>query len=441
MELTVQELTRKYKEKTAVDNVSLRLKEGVNGLLEANGAGKTTLMRMLSGILKPTAGTISLDGVDVSSEDYRAVLGYLPQDFGYYPDFTGEDFLLYLAALKGISRPHAKRKARELLELVSLQDAGKKKIRTYSGGMKQRLGIAQALLNDPRLLIIDEPTAGLDPKERVKFRRLLAGLGEDTVVLYGDREETLESVWAKLPEGQADFWRAKEAQVEKPFVYRNATGWRRLQEHTFFLYMLLPALAAAGLCGVLSEERRLRTDTLLLSSKEGRFPLYLAKVLAGITVVTAAALIMADADAIIITLHYGLDGFDAALQLWITTSSLPFTMGGATLRLYSLMLLYILIFGGLTMLISAITKNTVAALVVPVLGMIMMKYITPTNAWIAMYWPKHFYSVGPAFATPELVPFFGGYLTNLQVDYLIYGALALLLTTLCWLGWRHSADG
>ncbi len=183
MELTVHGLTKQYKDKRAVDRVDLRLTEGINGLLGANGAGKTTLMRMLCGILKPTTGSIALDGVDVSSEDYRAVLGYLPQDFGYYPDFTGLDFLLYLAALKGLSRSHAKRKAKELLELVSLKDAGGKKIKTYSGGMKQRLGIAQALLNNPSLLIVDEPTAGLDPKERVRFRKLIAGLGQDTIVL------------------------------------------------------------------------------------------------------------------------------------------------------------------------------------------------------------------------------------------------------------------
>lgn len=183
MELTVRNLTKQYKDKRAVDGASLRLREGVNGLLGANGAGKTTLMRMLCGVLKPTEGTVSLDGVDVSSEDYRAVLGYLPQDFGCYPDFTGLDFLLYLAALKGLSRSHARRRAAEVLELVSLAEVGKKKIKTYSGGMKQRLGIAQALLNDPRLLVVDEPTAGLDPRERVRFRGLIQELGKDTIVL------------------------------------------------------------------------------------------------------------------------------------------------------------------------------------------------------------------------------------------------------------------
>ena len=183
MELVIDRVSKQYKNKIAVDRVSVKLQKGVYGLLGENGAGKTTLMRMICGILKPTSGTISFDKTDVSEESYRSVLGYLPQDFGYYPEFTGQDFLLYMAALKGIARPQAKRKAAELLQLVSLQDVARKKIKTYSGGMKQRLGIAQALLNNPQLLVLDEPTAGLDPKERVRFRNLIEDLGKESIVL------------------------------------------------------------------------------------------------------------------------------------------------------------------------------------------------------------------------------------------------------------------
>ncbi len=183
MELRIDRLTKQYENKIAVDRVSLQLTKGVYGLLGANGAGKTTFMRMLCGILKPTSGTISFDGVDVTSEEYRAELGYLPQDFGYYPDFNGMDFLLYMASLKGLTKSEAKRKSGELLELVSLSDVAKKKISTYSGGMKQRLGIAQALLNEPKIIILDEPTAGLDPKERVRFRNLIKNLGTNSIVL------------------------------------------------------------------------------------------------------------------------------------------------------------------------------------------------------------------------------------------------------------------
>jgi ABC-2 type transport system ATP-binding protein len=183
MELKADRLTKQYDNKIAVDRISLSLEKGVTGLLGANGAGKTTLMRMISGLLTPTSGEISYDDMSVKSEDYRNVLGYLPQDFGYYPEFTGREFLMYFCALKGLDKKSAKARCAELLEIVGLEEAADKKIRKYSGGMKQRVGIAQAIINRPEVLILDEPTAGLDPKERVRFRDLIGELGKESVVL------------------------------------------------------------------------------------------------------------------------------------------------------------------------------------------------------------------------------------------------------------------
>lgn len=183
MELIFDRVTKQFKNKIAVDRVSLSLSKGVYGLLGANGAGKTTLMRMMCGVLRPDSGEIRYGNLSVEDEAYREKLGYLPQQFGYYPEFTGKDFLMYMAALKGISKRQAKEKTEELLDMVNLLDVAKKKIRTYSGGMKQRLGIAQALMNHPQILVLDEPTAGLDPKERVKFRNLISRLGSDRIVL------------------------------------------------------------------------------------------------------------------------------------------------------------------------------------------------------------------------------------------------------------------
>lgn len=185
MELSIDRLTKHYGSKIAVDCVSATLKPGVYGLLGANGAGKTTLMRMLCAILEATSGEVLLDGKEVTSmgADYRNVLGYLPQDFGYYPGYTAKEFLMYISALKGIPKDIAKKRAGELLEEVGLGEAAHKKLRTFSGGMKQRVGIAQALLNNPEILVLDEPTAGLDPKERVRFRNLLSDYAGDKIVI------------------------------------------------------------------------------------------------------------------------------------------------------------------------------------------------------------------------------------------------------------------
>jgi len=183
MELVVSNVSKNFKNKVAVNNVNFTLEKGVIGLVGSNGAGKSTLMRMMCGILSPSEGEITFDGIDVNKEEYRDVLGYLPQDFGYYPEFSANDFLMYIASLKAIKQKEAKIKCNALLEKVGLSEVKNKKIKTFSGGMKQRLGIAQALLNDPKVIILDEPTAGLDPKERVRFRNMIKELGEENIVL------------------------------------------------------------------------------------------------------------------------------------------------------------------------------------------------------------------------------------------------------------------
>ena len=185
VKLELENITMIFGQKQAVKDVNVILHHGIYGLLGANGAGKTTLMKMVCGVLQPSNGNILYNGKNIVKidEEYRGELGYLPQNFGYYPDFSAQDFMYYMAALKGIEKNKARKKTQELLEQVNLRDDAKKKIRTFSGGMRQRLGIAQALLNEPSILVLDEPTAGLDPKERMKFRNIIEKFSMEKIVI------------------------------------------------------------------------------------------------------------------------------------------------------------------------------------------------------------------------------------------------------------------
>ena len=185
MELYINHISKQFSDKTAVSDITLKIGAGIWGLLGANGAGKTTLMRIIAGIMKPTSGQIEYDGIpiDTLKESYRDIFGYLPQEFGFYPEFTVKDYLEYMSALKGLTSHDTKTRINDLLETLSLANVRNKKIIKLSGGMKRRVGIAQALLNDPKVLILDEPTSGLDPGERIRFRNLLSEFAHNRIVL------------------------------------------------------------------------------------------------------------------------------------------------------------------------------------------------------------------------------------------------------------------
>ncbi|MGL5438760.1 MAG: ABC transporter ATP-binding protein [Filifactoraceae bacterium] len=185
MRLQLYNVTKTYNAKIAVNNINITLKEGIYGFLGANGSGKSTTMRMICGLLKPTKGEIEINGKNIykMDEQFRDILGYLPQDFGYYPEFSAKEFMIYMATLKGVSKSESNVIVKSLLDEVGLSNVANKKIGTFSGGMKQRLGIAQAILNNPKILVLDEPTAGLDPKERIRFRNLISSLSKDKIII------------------------------------------------------------------------------------------------------------------------------------------------------------------------------------------------------------------------------------------------------------------
>lgn len=200
-ELQVEHLCKSYRKKEALKDANFILQNGIYGLLGENGAGKSTLMRMLVTVNFPTSGQIRYDGTDILAmgDKYRDLIGYMPQDYRVYPGFTAKDFLEYMGVLKGIPKAELKEKIREVLAFVNLSEVADKKVRTFSGGMKRRIGIAQAIINDPRILILDEPTAGLDPKERIRFSNIISDMGKEKIILLSTHiVSDIEAIATKL---------------------------------------------------------------------------------------------------------------------------------------------------------------------------------------------------------------------------------------------------
>ena len=279
-----------------------------------------------------------------------------------------------------------------------------------------------------------------DPYDMIAYQAELDPAETSAEDFYRNRQETIERQYGGRTDREIAYWQNMEAQVEKPFVYRYISGYQDVLADIFGLSNVIPLVAAVCLCGVFSEEKRTRADALILSSSQGRFPQYLAKVLAGITVILAATLLVIGADATAVLLTQGWDGFDAALQLKNLNSSLPISIGQAMLIMLGLLLLYGLLCGGVTMLFSAFTQNTVAALAAPVLLMICQAWLR-LDVQAAEYLPNQLFNTIPSLHNRNLVNLFGRYLNNLQFGFVLYGGLAVVLLALCWLGWRRSAKG
>ena len=389
MELKTIGLTKKFGSKTAVDNLNITLTNGVYGLLGANGAGKTTLMRLLCNIQNPTSGRILLNEKNIVGlgERYRNLLGYLPQHFGYYPDFSAYDFLLYISALKGLDEKAARKKAKELLEAVDLSRESKHKIKTFSGGMKQRLGIAQAMLNDPRILILDEPTAGLDPKERVRFRNLISAFSKDRIVIlsthivsdvefiaeeiimmksgqiihFGNPQEITSEI-----DGQVWECTVPTAYAEK-YAAAYVDGWLSTSRNMVRVFVALALAVIIMLAPIFSSEYE-GVDNIILTSKYGKTKCATAKVVAGIITAVLTTTLVAAFNLLFAFAFYGIEGLDCSILFApsdYVEAFIPFNITCWTLLKYQILLAFTctLSVTGITLFLSAISKNQIVALV------------------------------------------------------------------------------
>lgn len=255
---------------------------------------------------------------------------------------------------------------------------------------------------------------------------------------YQARQEKIDMQLVGLTDEERGYWRDMENRVEKPFVYQYSEGYQEFLNNVYGLSNVIPLLAGVCLCALFSEEKRTRSDSLIFTSRRSRLPQYLAKVLAGMTVAVAAALLVIGVTAAVVLLNWGWDGFDAAIQLWYLISGVPLTMGQGALVMAGLLLLYAMVSGGVAMLLSALTKNTVAALAGPVLLMIGQAWLR-VDAQAAEYLPNQLFNVDPSFRNFNLIHIFGTDLNNLEFAFVLYGVLAVCLVAVCWPCWRRWA--